>query len=215
MEVTVDEVAVLLGGDAALAVHAGAAGMADDLAHHVLRRVVFESRAVGERIRFTADRPLGDVVGPFVRCDRRRRIAELWIQSTDAAGNPPAWAGVAWRPFLPSGNRFLRRPQTADRTFRLRRLHASRVVVPNAAGRFALLPLRFRNHIEDFRVASHAAAKLGAEMDEIHASRPDPNISLLLVRDLLQVQVGHHHLPALVLQADAERDDSVANQGNR
>jgi hypothetical protein len=41
MEISVDEVAVLLGGDATFAVHSSAAWMSDYLTHHVLGRVVF------------------------------------------------------------------------------------------------------------------------------------------------------------------------------
>lgn len=69
MEGSPDEHAVLLGGDLALAADADAAGVADDLADHVLGRLAFDALHV--RLP-AADRPLGDVVGPDVGSHRGR-----------------------------------------------------------------------------------------------------------------------------------------------
>ena len=71
MEGAPDKLAVLGGGDLALAPDPDAAGVPDDLAYHVLCRPV----AAGLQVLFNvslaaADRPLGDVVGPDVRGHR-------------------------------------------------------------------------------------------------------------------------------------------------
>lgn len=74
-----DEVAVLLGGDLALAVDADAAGVADHFADHVFGALVPAAAALlnGELgVGLAADRPLGDVVGPLVRVHAGRGVAE-------------------------------------------------------------------------------------------------------------------------------------------
>lgn len=80
MEVSPHEVAVLPGGDATGGLHPDAAGVADDLAGHVLGCLV--SVAAREAVGLTADGPLGDVVGPLEGGYRSGRITEPGISHT-------------------------------------------------------------------------------------------------------------------------------------
>lgn len=107
MEVPVDEVTVLPGGDATLAVDADAARVANHLAHHVLGRVILEAEPLRELVVLAADWPLGDVVGPLVRRYRGRRVAVLWIEAAHAARDAPTGPGLARGPLLPRGDRLL------------------------------------------------------------------------------------------------------------
>ena len=67
MELAADEEAVLPGGDLALAADADAAGVADDVADHVLGRVAGRSLLQVLHVHLApADRPLGYVVRPDV-----------------------------------------------------------------------------------------------------------------------------------------------------
>jgi hypothetical protein len=69
MKVTLDEITVFPSGNDALAVHAYAARVADDLASHVLGRVArAASRGGPVQHRLAADRPFCYVIGPLVRC---------------------------------------------------------------------------------------------------------------------------------------------------
>lgn len=67
MKVSPNKVAVLAGGDATLSVDTNAAGVADDLTGHVLRRVDFLHR----RYSLPTNGPPRDVVRPLVRRYRR------------------------------------------------------------------------------------------------------------------------------------------------
>ncbi len=69
MEGSSDEHAVLLGSDLALPANADAAGVANDLADHVLGRLTLD--ALDIRLP-AADRPLRDVIRPDVRRNGRR-----------------------------------------------------------------------------------------------------------------------------------------------
>ena len=71
-----DKLAVLGGGDLALAPDPDAAGVPDDLADHVLCRPMAAGLQVLLHVRLPpADRPLGDVVRPDVRGHRGRCLA--------------------------------------------------------------------------------------------------------------------------------------------
>lgn len=81
--------------------------MANHLAHHVLRGVILVPITLRKRIGFPADRPFGYVVGPLVRRYRCWGIAKLGIQSANGPGDSSTRSGLAGRPFLPRGYRFL------------------------------------------------------------------------------------------------------------
>ena len=74
VEGAADKEAVLPGGDLALTPDADAAGVADDLADHVLGRVAHLVEVVHVRLP-PADRPLGDVVRPDVGGHRGGSLA--------------------------------------------------------------------------------------------------------------------------------------------
>lgn len=107
MEVPVDEITIFSGSDAALTVDTDTARVAYHLANHVLGGVILESESLRELIIFAADRPLCDVIRPFVRGDGSWSVAILWIETTNAAGNASTRAGFARGPFFPSSNCFL------------------------------------------------------------------------------------------------------------
>lgn len=94
VKVTVDEVAVLLRGDPTHSVNPDATRMTDYLANHMLRHLILVTadgkvavapltsvfaETVIEGIGFSTDRPLGNIVRPFIRRDACRGVAELWI----------------------------------------------------------------------------------------------------------------------------------------
>lgn len=80
MESPPHKIAVLPRRDAALSVDTDAAWVTYDFAHHVLRELVFRSPSLDGRLRLgiclPADRPFGDVVGPFVGVHAGRGVAE-------------------------------------------------------------------------------------------------------------------------------------------
>ena len=107
MKVPVHKITVFSGRDAALAVHADTARVANHLAHHVFGGVILEAEPLRQLVVLPADRPLGDVVRPLVRCDRGWSVAVLGVEPADAAGDAAARARFARRPLLPRGDRFL------------------------------------------------------------------------------------------------------------
>lgn len=184
---------------------------ATHLADHMLGRVVLEPEPLRERVRLAADRPLGDVVRPLERRQRGGRIAVLRIEAAHRAADAAARARLARRPLLPRRYR-LGRPQAAHRALRLRALHAARVVVADAARRLALLPPHPADPVPHAAVAPHARRKLGAQMHQVVAARPNPDVARLVVLHLLQTERGDQHLAGLLLHADADRADAVADQ---
>lgn len=54
-----------------------------------------------EWIHLSTDRPLRDIVGPFVRCYTSWRIAKFWIQTANRAAYPAPWSTVSRPPLLP------------------------------------------------------------------------------------------------------------------
>ena len=73
------------------------------------------------------------------------------------------------------------RGPTPDGAVRLRALHAARIVVPYAAGRFPLVLAGPRHHVQYLGVAPHARPVLGAEMYQVRAPQPDPNVARFLM----------------------------------
>ena len=60
-----------------------------------------------ERISFSTNRPLGDVVGPLVRRNTGWSVAELWIQPANRSAYASSRPAVPRSPFLPRGYRVL------------------------------------------------------------------------------------------------------------
>ena len=73
MENTFDKITEFFGGDLALALDADAAGMANDLAHHVLR---LAGRRVTVLFPFPADWPLGNIIRPNIRSNAGWSLTE-------------------------------------------------------------------------------------------------------------------------------------------
>lgn len=211
MKVPADKVAKLARRNSALAKHAGAARMPDHLANHMLGRMVLVPEPLRERVRLAANRPLRNIVGPLERRHRSGRIAILRVQAAHRARDAPIGARLARRPLLPRRYR-LGRPQPAHRAVRLRALHAAGVIVANAAGRLALLPSHPADPVPDARVAPHAGGELGAQMDQIIAARSDPHVARLVVLHLLQTERRDQHLAGLLLHAEPDGTDAVADE---
>ena len=85
MEDPLDKITELLGCNLALAADADAAGLADDLADHVLG---LGGRRVRVLLPLPADGPLSDVVRPDVGSHTGRGLTEGWVQATDRARGP-------------------------------------------------------------------------------------------------------------------------------
>lgn len=100
MEGAPDEVAVLLGGDLALAVYPDAAGVSDYLAHHVLGQLVPRSILLyGELgVGFATYRPLRYIVRPFVRVHTGGGVAKSGRYGTlEGVGNKNIAFNVAFK----------------------------------------------------------------------------------------------------------------------
>lgn len=109
MEIPVYEITILPRSNTTFPIDANTTRVADHFAHHMFGGMVLEAKSLRELIVLTTDWPLGDIVWPFVWCDRGWSVAVLRIKTTYAARNPTPGPGLAWRPFLPGGDGFLQK----------------------------------------------------------------------------------------------------------
>lgn len=106
-----------------------------------------------------------------------------------------------------------RRKEASYGALSLRALHASGIIVANAAGRLPFMAPRFRDHLRDLDIPAHTGRKLGPHVHQVDIPGTDPQVALLHMLHRLQTEAGHQHLARLLLRSDANGRDAVANDG--
>lgn len=116
VKITTDKVTILLCCYSTHSMNTDTAGMSYHFANHVLRHFVFVSTdrkvsissliqifvvALTERISFSTDGPLSDIIWPFVRSYASWSITKFWIQTTNGSTYSSTRSTVSRAPFFP------------------------------------------------------------------------------------------------------------------